>query len=71
MLPYFDEIFGNPSSVHHWGQEAEAAVENARRTVADLLACSPAEVVFTSCGSESDNLAVRGVAWAERVAARG
>jgi cysteine desulfurase len=66
MLPYFGEIFGNPSSVHRWGQEAEAAVENARRTVADSLACSPAEVVFTSCGSESDNLALRGVAWAER-----
>jgi cysteine desulfurase len=66
MLPYFAEIFGNPSSVHRWGQEAEAAVENARRTVADSLACSPAEVIFTSCGSESDNLALRGVAWAER-----
>jgi cysteine desulfurase len=66
MLPYFGEVFGNPSSVHRWGQEAEAAVEDARRTVADSLACSPAEVVFTSCGSESDNLALRGVAWAER-----
>ena len=62
MLPYFSEKFGNPSSIHSWGQQAEAALENAREQVAGLLGCSPKEVIFTSCGSESDNLAVRGAA---------
>jgi len=66
MLPYFQETFGNPSSIHRWGQAAEAAVEDARRSVAKALACSPEEIVFTSCGSESDNLALRGAALAER-----
>ena len=66
MLPYFQETFGNPSSIHRWGQAAEAAVEDARRSVARVLGCSPEEIVFTSCGSESDNLALRGAALAER-----
>jgi cysteine desulfurase len=60
MLPYFRESFGNPSSVHRYGQRAEAAVEEARETVAAALHCHPDEVIFTSCGSESDNLALRG-----------
>ncbi|MGD8406075.1 MAG: cysteine desulfurase family protein [Anaerolineales bacterium] len=60
MLPYFRESFGNPSSVHRYGQRAEAAVEESRETVAEALNCSPDEVIFTSCGSESDNLALRG-----------
>lgn len=60
MLPYFTHSFGNPSSVHMPGQRAEAAVETARETVARLINCAPEEVVFTSCGTESDNLAVRG-----------
>ena len=60
MLPYFRESFGNPSSVHRYGQRAEAAVEEARETVAATLHCRPDEVIFTSCGSESDNLALRG-----------
>lgn len=60
MLPYFRESFGNPSSVHRYGQHAEAAVEAARETVAVSLHCHPDEVIFTSCGSESDNLALRG-----------
>jgi cysteine desulfurase len=64
MLPYFRESFGNPSSVHRYGQRAEAAVEGARDTVAAALRCRPDEVIFTSCGSESDNLALRGVAQA-------
>ncbi len=64
MLPYFTEQYGNPSSVHRWGQEAESAIERARRTVADILNCTPTEIIFTSCGSESDNLAIRGVAYA-------
>ena len=66
MLPYFDETFGNPSSIHRHGQRAEAAVESARETVAAALNCRPDEIVFTSCGSESDNLALRGVALAMR-----
>ena len=66
MLPYFDETFGNPSSIHHHGQQAEAAVESARESVAAVLNCHPSEIVFTSCGSESDNLAIRGTALAMR-----
>ncbi|OQY80649.1 MAG: cysteine desulfurase NifS [Anaerolineae bacterium UTCFX3] len=60
MTPYFADSFGNPSSVHRFGQRAEAAVESARETVASALHCRPDEIVFTSCGSESDNLALRG-----------
>jgi cysteine desulfurase len=66
MTPYFSLSFGNPSSVHRYGQAAEAAVESARETVAAVLNCRPDEVVFTSCGSESDNLALRGAAYAMR-----
>jgi cysteine desulfurase len=66
MLPYFKEAFGNPSSVHRYGQKAEAAVESARECVAAVLNCRPDEIVFTSCGSESDNLAIRGAALAMR-----
>ena len=60
MLPYFGASFGNPSSVHRYGQVAEAAVDSARETVASVLNCRADEVIFTSCGSESDNLALRG-----------
>lgn len=66
MLPFFKQAFGNPSSIHHYGQQAEAAVENARETVAGVLGCGPDEIIFTSCGSESDNLALRGAALAMR-----
>jgi len=66
MLPYFSTEYGNPSSVHRYGRQAEKAVEQARRDVAAVLNCSPREVIFTSCGSESDNLALRGAALAER-----
>ena len=66
MLPYFREAFGNPSSIHRYGQQAEAAVESARETVASLLNCRLDEIIFTSCGSESDNLALRGAALAMR-----
>jgi cysteine desulfurase len=64
MLPYFRKSFGNPSSVHRYGQRAEAAVEESRETVAAALHCHPNEVIFTSCGSESDNFALRGAAQA-------
>lgn len=65
MLPYFREAFGNPSSVHFYGQQAEAALEDARQTVASLLGARAEEIVFTACGTESDNLALRGTAWAQ------
>lgn len=66
MTPYFSASFGNPSSVHRYGQVAEAAVDSARETVASILNCKPEEIIFTSCGSESDNLAIRGAAYAVR-----
>lgn len=66
MMPYFSEIFGNASSAHSFGRKAEAAIENARATVARILNCKPNEIIFTSGGSESDNLAIRGAAWAAR-----
>jgi cysteine desulfurase len=61
MRPYFGERFGNASSIHHHGQETRAAVERARDSVALLLGCRPAEVVFTSGGTEGDNLAIAGL----------
>jgi cysteine desulfurase len=66
MLPYYEEIFGNPSSIHFFGQQAEAALETAREKVSQVVGCQPGEVIFTSCGSESDNLALRGAALAAR-----
>jgi cysteine desulfurase len=64
MQPYFSEKYGNPSSLHSFGQEAKTAVENARGQVAKLLGCSAEEVVFTSGGTESDNFALEGIAFA-------
>jgi cysteine desulfurase len=61
MQPYFSERFGNASSIHHHGQETRAAVERARESVAALLGCRPSEIVFTSGGTEADNLAVFGL----------
>jgi cysteine desulfurase len=61
MRPYFFERFGNASSIHQQGQQARGAVERAREQVAELLNCRPAEVVFTSGGTEGDNLAVFGL----------
>jgi cysteine desulfurase len=66
MQPYFTHAYGNPSSIHWQGQMAEAAVENARVMMAKVFSCQPKEVIFTSCGSESDNLALRGAAFAAR-----
>ena len=60
MEPYLSESFGNPSSLHRWGREASAALENARATVAEALSVSPKEIYFTRGGTESDNLAVLG-----------
>jgi len=61
MLPYFKDIFGNASSIHSFGQEARAAVDKARETIAEFLNCKTSEIIFTSGGSESDNLAIKGV----------
>jgi cysteine desulfurase len=61
MRPYFAEHFGNASSIHHHGQETRAAVERARESLAALLGCRPSEVVFTSGGTEGDNLAISGL----------
>jgi cysteine desulfurase len=61
MQPYFTEHFGNASSIHHHGQETRAAVERARESVAALFGCRPSEVVFTSGGTEGDNLAISGL----------
>lgn len=66
MMPYFSEIYGNSSATHYFGQRAEAAVEKSRETIASLLKCQPEEIIFTSGGSESDNLAVRGTALSRR-----
>jgi cysteine desulfurase len=68
MLPYFREHFGNPSSSHPYGVRARQAVDQARAKVAALLGCEPSEVLFTSGGTEANNLAIRGVceAWPER-----
>jgi cysteine desulfurase len=62
MRPYFADQFGNASSIHHHGQETRAAVERARESVAALLGCRAAEIVFTSGGTEADNLALFGLA---------
>src|SRR5918911_610019 len=66
MQPYIAMHYGNPSSAHVYGQAAKAAVEEARARVADLLGCSPAEIIFTSGGSESNNTVLKGVAYTYR-----
>jgi cysteine desulfurase len=72
MLPCFREKFGNPSSrSHSFGREAEEMVERARRQVADLLGATPEEIVFTSCATEANNLALKGAACARREAGDG
>ncbi len=64
MLPYFSEVYGNPSSIHTCGQEARAAVEGARAQVARLIGAKDEELCFTGGGSEADNFALTGAAWA-------
>jgi cysteine desulfurase len=71
MLPHFRENFGNPSSIHRWGRNAEKVIEQARRDIAAVLNCEPNEIIFTSGGTESDNYALRGAALALREAGRG
>ncbi len=59
MLPYMREFYGNPSSIHSFGRQTRAGIEKARRTVAGLLNCMPGEIIFTSGGTEADNMALR------------
>jgi len=60
MMPYFSELYGNPSSMHFFGGQVQKKVNEAREKVADLLGADPSEIVFTSCGTESDNAAILG-----------
>src|ERR1044071_7181084 len=71
MLPYFTEQFGNPSSIHRHGRAALEALDDARETVAAVLGASRKEIIFTGGGSEADNLAIKGVAFAQRQAGKG
>ncbi|MFZ4812908.1 MAG: cysteine desulfurase family protein [Phototrophicaceae bacterium] len=71
MMPYFTQVYGNASSAHQFGRDAESAIEDARARVARVLNCTPNEVVFTSGGSEGDNLAVRGAAWGAKHSSKG
>ena len=61
MLPYFSANFGNPSSIYSIGRRSKKAINNAREQVAKAIGCSDKEIYFTSCGSEADNLAIKGV----------
>ena len=61
MMPYLKDRYGNPSSSHIFGRETRAAVEKAREMVAKIFGADPSEIVFTSCGSESNNLALKGL----------
>jgi cysteine desulfurase len=71
MLPYFTERFGNPSSIHRFGRAALEALDDARETVAAVLGANRKEIIFTGGGSEADNLAIKGVAFAQREAGKG
>jgi len=66
MLPYLKKIFGNPSSLHQFGQEAASAVENARQRVAGLIGAEPEEIIFTGNGSEANNFVLKGIALAHQ-----
>jgi cysteine desulfurase len=66
MLPYFTEVYGNPSSIHGFGRDARKALDHAREQVAKALGADPQEIYFTGCGTESDNWAIRGGAYARK-----
>ena len=66
MLPYFGELFGNPSSIYTLGRKSLDAIDSAHEAVARALHCRPTEIVFTGGGSEADNLAIKGIAYAQR-----
>lgn len=64
MMPYMTEVYGNPSSIHGFGRESRSAVEKSRASIASAIGAEPQEIVFTGCGSEADNMAVKGIAHA-------
>lgn len=66
MLPYFNEKYGNPSSLYSIGRISKKAIEEARKKVASLINCNPNEIYFTGCGSESDNTIIKGIAYTNR-----
>lgn len=66
MFPYFSVEYGNPSSMYSIGRSSRRAIETARKRVAELINCKPKEIYFTSCGSESDNMALKGIAYANK-----
>lgn len=66
MRPYIDNHFGNPSSVHTYGIKSKLGIEKARKQVAELINCKPEEIIFTSGGTESNNFAIRGIAFAHK-----
>ena len=67
MIPYFNKYFGNSSSIHSFGREAFDAVDESRKKVADLLNSNVDEIIFTSGGTESDNLAIKGVSYLNKI----
>src|SRR3989344_4887101 len=69
-LPYFSKKFANPSSIHSFGKKAKLAIENARVEVANFLNCEPNEVIFTSGGTEAENLAVKGIAFSAKASGK-
>ncbi len=71
MLPYFTEVYGNASGLHKQARGSARAIEDARRCIADIMGCRAKEIVFTACGTESDNMAIRGAAWAQKLAGKG
>ena len=66
MMPYLNNQYGNPSSLYSIGRSAKKGIEEARKKVASLINCNPNEIYFTGCGSESDNTAIKGIAYANR-----
>ena len=66
MLPYLKDAYGNPQSLHNWGDEAREAIEDARGRVAALIGAQPEEIIFTGSGTEANNFAIKGLALAQQ-----
>ena len=66
MLPYLKNAYGNPQSLHGWGDDAREAIEDARGRVADLIGAQTEDIIFTSSGTESNNFAIKGLAMAQQ-----